>query len=147
VTEISFRFNVPDRLAYACRYLRKAARAGRTAVAVAPAERLAQLDRALWRFDPTDFVPHVRLASGARPSPLHAATPVWLVERAADAPSRGLLLNLGDEAPAGFEDFERVVELVSTDPGDRSSARARWRQYQAQGHALESHDVGEETTG
>jgi DNA polymerase III subunit chi len=49
MTEISFRFNVADRLGYACRYLRKAARAGRTAAATAPAPQLADLDRALWR--------------------------------------------------------------------------------------------------
>jgi DNA polymerase-3 subunit chi len=144
VTEISFRVNVPDRLGYACRYLRKAAKAGRPAAAVAPAERLVQLDRALWRFDPTEFVPHVLLKAGERPSPLHAATPVWLVERAADAPTHALLVNLGDEPPEGFETFERVVEIVSADGDDRGPARGRWRHYQSRGYKLESLDAGDD---
>ena len=144
MVEVSFRFNVPDRLGYACRYLRKAARAGRVVAAVGPAERLAELDRALWRFEPTEFVPHVRLRAGAAPLPLHAPTPVWLVERAGDAPARKLLLNLGDDAPEGFEAFERLVEIVSTTPEDRSAARRRWRRYESLGCAIESHDAAEE---
>ena len=144
MTEVSFRFNVPDRLAYACRYLRKAARAGRPVAAVAPANRLDELDRALWRFEPTEFVPHVRLAAGAAPAALHAPTPVWLVERAADAPLRSVLLNLGDDAPEGLEAYERLVEIVSADPGDRAGARRRWRHYESLGCAIESHDAAEE---
>lgn len=144
MTEVSFRFNVPDRLGYAWRYLRKAARAGRPAAAVGPLERLEPLSRALWRHPPTEFVPHVLLRAGARPQPQHAPTPLWLVERAADAPQAGLLLNLGDEPPEGFERFERVVEIVSTDAAERESGRQRWRHYQSRGYTIERHDASGE---
>lgn len=143
MTEISFRFNVEDPLDYVCRYLRKVQRAGRVAVVAGGAEALARLDRALWSFDPTDFVPHLRLAPGQVPQPRQAATPVWLVERTADAPRHELLLNLGAEPAEGFETFERVVEVVSTDEADRAAARNRWRHYQSRGYKLESHSAAE----
>ena len=37
------------------------------------------------------------------------------------------LLNLGDAAPRGFESFERLIEMVSTDDDDRAAARERWK--------------------
>jgi DNA polymerase III subunit chi len=143
VTEISFRFNAADRLGYACRYLRKVQRAGRAAVVTGPAERLEQLDRMLWSFDASDFIPHLRLRAGESPQPRHAPTPIWLAERVADAPHHGVLVNLGEAAPEGFETFERVVEIVSTDADDRAAARQRWRHYQSRGYKLESHEASD----
>lgn len=143
MTEISFRFNAADRLGYACRYLRKLQRAGRTAVVTGPADRLERLDRMLWTFDASDFIPHVRLRSGETAQSRHAPTPIWLAERLADAPQHAVLVNLGEAAPEGFETFERVVEIVSTDADDRASARQRWRHYQSRGYKLESHEASD----
>jgi DNA polymerase-3 subunit chi len=140
VTEISFRFNVDDRIGYACRYLRKIQRARRVAAVTGPPDTLDRLDRTLWSFDAADFIPHVRLRAGEQPQPRHAPTPIWLVERAGDAPHHGVLVNLGDAPPEGFESFERVVEIVSTEAADRSAARLRWRHYQSRGYPLESHE-------
>ena len=53
-----------------------------------------------------------------------------------------MLLNLAAEIPAGFEQFERVIEVVSADDADdRQRARDRWRAYTAQGYAIERHDL------
>jgi DNA polymerase-3 subunit chi len=143
VTEISFRFNVDDRIGYACRYLRKVQRGRREAAVTGPPDALARLDRMLWSFDAADFIPHVRLRAGDAALPRHAPTPIWLVERAADAPRHAVLVNLFDAPPEGFETFERVVEIVSTDAADRSAARLRWRHYQARGYKLESHEASD----
>lgn len=143
MTEISFRFNAADRLGYACRYLRKVQRAGRTAVVTGPGDQLERLDRMLWSFDASDFIPHVRLRSGETAQARHAPTPIWLAERVADAPQHAVLVNLGEAAPEGFETFERVVEIVSTDADDRASARQRWRHYQSRGYKLESHEASD----
>jgi DNA polymerase III subunit chi len=143
LTEVSFHFNVPDRLAYACRLLRKAMRKGARVAVSAPAETLAALDRSLWTFDPTDFVPHVRLAAGAEIAPRLRATPIWLVEHAADAPGHDVLLNLGQETPTGFESFARVIEIVSTGNDDRAAGRARWKHYAGRGYAITRHEVNE----
>ena len=57
---VAFHFGMADRLAYSCRLLRKASRAGARVVVTGEAATLDQLDRLLWVFDPLEFVPHWR---------------------------------------------------------------------------------------
>ena len=143
MTEVSFHFNVPDRLSYACRLLRKATRSGARVVVTAPSATLAQIDRALWTFDPLEFVPHVRVAPGGAVAPRLKDTPVWLVERTADAAHHDVLLNLGLEPPSGFESFGRVIEIVSADADERASGRERWKHYAGRGYEIKRHEVAE----
>ena len=144
MTEVAFHFNVPDRLAYACRLLRKARRKGAKVAVTAPSETLGALDRALWTFEPNDFVPHVRLPCGGAFAPRLRPTPIWLVEQPADAPDHDVLLNLGHEMPLGFERFDRVIEIVSVGNEDRQSGRERWKQYTGRGYAITRHEVNDE---
>ena len=141
MTEITFHFNVPDRTAYACRLLRKASRSGARVAVTAGAEVLAELDRALWAFDPVEFVPHARLTATESPSPRLAPTPIWLVEDVAGAPHHEVLVNLGDSSPPGFESYTRLIEIVSTADADRAAARQRWRHYADRGYRIERHEV------
>ncbi len=143
MTEVSFHFNVPDQLGYACRLLRKATRKGAHVVVTAPSATLAALDRALWSFDPLEFVPHVRVMPGAALAPRLRDTPVWLVEQTSDAARRDVLLNLGLEPPAGFESFARVIEIVCTDEQALSSGRQRWKHYAGRGYDIQRHEVAE----
>ena len=141
MTEISFHFNVPDRTAYACRLLRKALRKGAKIVVTGAPPVLADLDRALWSFDPLEFVPHVTLRPGQELAQRLRTTPVWLTADLAQAGHRDVLVNLHDEAPAGFESFARVIEIVSSDEHDRTTARQRWKHYATRGYAIERHEV------
>ncbi|MBC7716083.1 MAG: DNA polymerase III subunit chi [Pseudorhodobacter sp.] len=146
MTEITFYFNVPDRLNYACRLLRKALKSGSSTagagVAVlAPGEMLIRLDRALWTFDATEFIPHVLLSTAAPAQASHLRTPVWLVEQAERAAHLNVLLHLGDDPALGFESFERLIEIVPSDPQEREAARARWKHYKARGYEIQKHDV------
>lgn len=139
MTEVAFHFNAPDKLAYACRLLRKAVGSGARVVVNAPPGVLRQLDALLWTFSQLDFIPHALLPGEAR---VVAASPVLLCESLADElPHRQVLLNLGDAVPQGFEQFERVIEVVSLDETDRQLARSRWRQYAETGHAIVRHDL------
>src|SRR5690349_1545094 len=145
MTEVHFHFNVPDRLLYACRLLRKALRSGTSGVAVsAPPPTLGTLDRLLWSFDALEFIPHVVLndASAAAPSPRLARTPIWLVPRPDMATRHPVLVHLGDDPAVGFESYERLIEIVSTDEGEREAARRRWKHYAARGYAIVKHEVG-----
>ena len=141
MTEISFHFNVPDRTGYACRLLRKASRQGARVVVAAPAVTLRELDRALWSFEPVEFVAHVLVKPGQAVPPRLQATPVWLAEAVAEVVHRDVLLNLGDEPPLGFESFARLIEIVTTDEDDRANARRRWKHYASRGYALQRHEV------
>ena len=138
MTDIAFHFNAADRMAYACRLLRKAVGNGASVVVTGSSDTLQQLDVALWTFSSTDFVPHCHLDSDAA---VVAASPILLATSLEAVPHRHVLLNLGGLVPDGFERFERVIELVGLDQQDRQLARARWKQYTDRGHAITRHDL------
>lgn len=137
MTRIDFHTRVPDKLAYSCRLLRKAYLSGARVAVIAEPQALAELDHLLWSFSPVDFVPHCR--AGAPQASL-AASPIVLTKSLGSAAcaEREVLLNLGQEIPAGFEAFERLIEVVGLDEDDASAGRQRWRHYAANGHALEN---------
>lgn len=138
MTEIAFHFNAPDKVAYACRLLRKAVAAGARLVVTGEAELLRRLDQALWTFAPLEFLPHSLASGDARAV---AASPVLLSERLEDLPHSQVLVNLGEQVPQGFERFERLIEVVSLDEADRQQARGRWKHYVDRGYAIVRHDL------
>lgn len=138
MTEVAFHFNVPDRMDYTCRLLRKAVASNAKLVVTGLAETLQQLDAALWTFSVTDFVPHCHHDADAR---VVAASPVILTPSIETVPDGGVLLNLGPVAPDRFERFERVIEIVGQDDEDRRLARGRWKHYTQRGHAITRHDL------
>ena len=141
MTEVMFHLRVADRLGYACRLLRKAYAQHAKVVVCAPPPTLAQLDALLWTSDPSSFVPHVRLAPGAA-GPAHAdPTPIWLVDSVRQAPTHEVLVNLGDELVAGFETFERVIEIVPEEEPAKQAARRRWKHYADRGYPLKRHEA------
>lgn len=138
MTEVAFHFNAPNKLAYACRLLRKAVGSGSRVVVTAEADDLKQLDTLLWTFSQLDFVPHALQSGDAG---VVAASPVILSESVANAPHQQVLLNLGPQVPKGFERFERLIEVVSLDEGDRQLARGRWKHYADLGFTMTRHDL------
>lgn len=138
MTEVAFHFNAPDKLAYACRLLRKAVGSGARVVVTAPADVLARLNSLLWTFSQLDFIPHATVND---PAHVLAASPVVLAESLAELPHQQVLLNLGVQVPAGFEQFERLIEVVSLDDDDRQLARGRWKHYTEDGHTIVRHDL------
>lgn len=141
MTEISFHFNAPTRLDYACRLSRKAQRQGVALAACGPFEVLSEFDRHLWAFAAHEFVPHAWAErSHEVPERLRAGT-VWLSVDPLAAPAHEALLNLGPGVPVGFETFTRLVEVVSADDADRLAARARWKAYADRGYAIRRHEV------
>ena len=138
MTDIAFHFNVPDKLAYACRLLRKASAAGGPVGVVAPPAALQELDAALWSFSALDFIPHCTASAAAD---VLAASPIVLAPECAALAHAGVLVHLGEQVPAGFERFARLIELVDTSDNDRAQARLRWRYYAERGYAIQRHDL------
>jgi DNA polymerase III subunit chi len=139
MTEVTFHFNVQDKLAYACRLVRKVTGAGLRVVVTGRPEVLRSLDVELWTSSPLEFIPHCYAAS-ADPQVL-AASPVVLADSARGTPHQQVLINLGGPVPDGFERFERLNELVSVDETDRAEARGRWKHYADRGYAIRKHDL------
>ncbi|MEP7101019.1 MAG: DNA polymerase III subunit chi, partial [Burkholderiales bacterium] len=132
-----------DRSDYTCRLVRKATRSGASVVLAGPAPALAHIDRALWTFDDLEFLPHVMLKPDQPVAERLCATRVWLVQDASQTTHHEVLVNLGTEAPAGFESFGKVIEIVSADEEDRAAARLRWKHYASRGYAIRKHEVAE----
>lgn len=139
MTEVSFHFNVADRTDYTCRLVRKATRAGASVVLAGPPAALTHFDRALWTFDDLEFLPHVMPRPGQPVAERLRATKVWLLPDANQAEHHDVLVNLGVDAPSGFESFAKVIEIVTTDADDRAAARERWRHYASRGYAIAQH--------
>ncbi len=141
MTEIAFHFNAPDKLAYACRLLRKAVASGAKVVVTADEASLQALDIQLWTFAALEFLPHCRADS---PIEQLMASPIVLAAQLNDGeslPHHHVLLNLSSAVMAGFERFERTIEVVTLDEQDRHNARQRWKHYADRGYAITRHDL------
>ena len=138
MTGIDFHVNVADRLVYGCRLLRKVYLSGSQVVVTGSPGLLAELDDWLWRFSALEFVPHC-YASAALTT--LAVTPVVLADTLSDCGHREVLVNLGTEIPAGFEGFERFIEVVAAVPAEAEAGRQRWKHYKARGYQLVKHDL------
>lgn len=141
MTGIQFHVNVPDKLAYACRLLRKAVKSGARVVVTGEPQLLRALDTRLWTFSALEFLPHCHMAA-AEPQVV-AASPVVLSDATRGTPHHEVLVNLGGQGagvPEGFERFERLIEVLSAEPADLAEGRQRWRHYATRGYGLEKFD-------
>jgi DNA polymerase III subunit chi len=138
MTDIEFHVNVPDKLQYGCRLLRKAYRSGAKAIVTAEPELLKQLDQLLWTFSSTEVLPHC-----VSTAPIHvlAATPILLAESLQTCPADSVLINMGQHPPLEFERFQRFIEVASVQPEDLLAARVRWKHYKDRGYTLKRHEL------
>ena len=143
MTALAFHFGAPDKVAYACRLLRKAVGSGVRVLVVADTQTTTRLDAALWSVSPTDFVAH---CDSSATEEVQRRSAVLLVDDsdtalAQRAQNYSVMVNLTAEVPEGFQAFERVIVVVSVDEDDRERARRRWKRYTALGLAIQKHDL------
>jgi len=138
MTQIEFHFNAPDKLAYACRLLRKGTSQGARLFVVAEPDFLKRLDVALWSVSPHDFVSHCMASD---PAHLLNASAVVMGPQLQAIAGVHTAVNFLPSVPEGFDRFERLIDVVSDDPSDRAEARLRWKQYTAMGYTLLRRDL------
>ena len=137
MTSIDFYFNAEDRLQVACRLAGKAAKQSQRVLIYAPdADTAARIDKMLWTWPATGFVPHCAVHAK-----LAAETPVLIASNDEIAPGCEVLLNLGAECPPHFERFARLLEVVSATDKDKETGRERFRFYRERGYKIASHDL------
>jgi len=137
VTTVDFYFNAEDRFQVACRLAGKALAQKKRMLIYAPdAEAASRIDKLLWTWPAIGFVPHCALHD-----PLAPETPVLIASDAETPAPCELLLNLAAECPPHFERFERLLEVVPTDEGERRAGRERYRFYQSRGYKISAHDL------
>ena len=141
MTQIDFHSGVPDKVAYACRLLRKAyGSTSRVVVLAEDAAQLAELDKALWTFSGIDFLPHAHAND-----PLAPDSAIVLTDSdEGELPEAGLLVNLSRRAPGQFESFPRLIEVISTDEADVAAGRLRYAAYKRQDFPLKHLTIGKQ---
>jgi DNA polymerase-3 subunit chi len=139
MTQVDFYTHVDDRLGVAARLVVKAwQQHGSVRVLTSDAATTDALDRLLWMQPATGFVPHCRLAS-----PLATETPVIVDDALEHQGPAAVLINLAQRPPPFFTRFERLVEIVSSDPADAESGRERYRFYRERGYELRAHNLAD----
>jgi DNA polymerase-3 subunit chi len=142
MTQIDFYTHVDDKWHTACRLAAKAyARGLRVAVLCPDAQAAQRFDRMLWTSSSIGFVPHCHSKHA-----LALRTPVTIDYQDNEPPHDEVLLNLRDTWPPMFSRFQRLIEIVSRDDNDRTSARDRFKFYRDRGYEIRSHDLSKPET-
>lgn len=137
MTRIDFYTKVDNKLRFAGKLCAKALAQKLRVNVYAPDKALAErFDRLLWTDNALSFIPHCRAED-----PLAAETPVLIHTQEGDLLDHALLINLDHAWPPFFSRFERVIEIVGTEPEDAAAARDRFRFYRDRGYAMQTHDM------
>ena len=90
---------------------------------------------ALWQFSNTSF-----LANSTPAQPLIAAITIgW--DKTHNPKHLDVLVNYSQAIPPGAADFERVVELVTSEPESLPRSRERYKTYKEQGFSIKNNDM------
>jgi len=137
MTSIDFYTHCSDRLEVAARLVAKAYAAhGSVRVLTADAALTDDLDRRLWQWPATGFLPHCRLAH-----PLAGETPIIVDHAPEHQGPADVLVNLHSQPPPFFARFARLVEIVGADDEGIAAGRERWRYYKSRGYELRQHSL------
>ena len=97
------------------------------------------LDALLWTFRDISFLPHAAI-DAAEDLGSYPVVIGWTGETPL---ARQVFVNLSGAAPADVDGYERIVEVVPSDPDARRQARARYKDYRDKGLELHSHNIGD----
>lgn len=137
MTEVSFHFNVPELFLHAQKLVRKALASNKSMWVTGDAASLTRLDQHLWTDVALDFVPHCFFDAAPQ---VRSASRVVLGDSEHASSAKDMLLNMGHDIPAGFEKFEKLIELVGLDATDKEEGRNRWKHYAQRGYPITRHD-------
>ena len=101
-------------------------------------EAAATLDDLLWTFRDVSFLPHATIDA----ADAVADSPITIGWEGEEPQQRQVLINLSGAAPEHADAYERIIEVVPSDPADRDRARQRYKDYRARGLELHSHNIG-----
>ncbi|MGA7750907.1 MAG: DNA polymerase III subunit chi [Gallionella sp.] len=137
MTKVDFYTGSTDKLRTACQLSHKAMQNGvRTAISLPDAATSEALDKLLWHYPATAFIPHC-LGDAKDADQM----PVVLNHSSDKFPHHDLLISLHDECVPFFSRFERVVEIVSNDAEDSRKGRERFKFYRDRGYELRHIDL------
>ena len=136
MTKVDFYTGSEDKLRTACQLSHKAMQNGVRVVLSADEATTDALDKLLWQYPATAFIPHCRSDAAEA-----VQMPVVLNSGGEKFPHHDLLISLHDECVPFFSRFERVIEIVSTDEEDSRLGRERYKFYKDRGYELRHIDL------
>lgn len=137
MTKVDFYTGSKDRLRTACQLSHKAMQSGvRVALSAPDAATLDALDKLLWHYPATAFIPHCRSDAAEVEQ-----CPVVLDSGEGRFPHHDLLISLHGECVSFFSRFERVIEIVASDAEDSRLGRERYKFYKDRGYELRHIDL------
>jgi DNA polymerase-3 subunit chi len=137
MTKVDFYTGSTDKLRTACQLSLKAMQSGvRTVISLSDAATTEALDKLLWHYPATAFIPHCR--NGATEA---EQMPVVLDHGGDKFPYHDLLISLHNECVPFFSRFERVIEIISHDAEDSGRGRERFKFYRDRGYELRHIDL------
>ncbi len=93
-----------------------------------------QVSQALWTARDVSFIPHEQL-----PCKNQAPVTIGIDEEPED---HSILINMSNDIPPCFSHFERVVEIIDSDPELKNHGRAHYKFYKDRGYPVENHKIG-----
>lgn len=97
------------------------------------------LDKLLWTFRDTSFIPHFQLHHAPNN---HADAPIFIGHSASPLPGfSDILVNLANTVPDFFHHFQRVIEIIPENPESREKAREKYRFYREHHCEMHSHHL------
>ena len=137
MTKVNFYTGSTDKLRTACQLSHKAMQNGvRVALSTPDAATADALDKLLWQFPATAFIPHCRGDAEEAEQ-----FPVVLNSGNDRFPHYDLLISLHDECVSFFSRFERVIEIVTADAENSRLGRERYKFYKDRGYELNHIDL------
>jgi DNA polymerase-3 subunit chi len=138
MTDVSFyklSGNLQVALALVCQLAQKALKTNQQVLClVADNESAEQLNKMLWDFQASSFVPH---GIGAD------QMPVAITVDSTPGDHHSILINLQAEIPTWFSRFERVMEIIYQQPEYEQAKRDNFKFYKERGYPLSFHDLSE----
>lgn len=124
---------------FACRLVQKAYSQGHSICLLTENEAHSkQLDRLMWTFSASSFVPHETHAGD------HASdvvVPVLVTHETPPDHFDDVLVSLCAETPSWFSRFCRLAEVVNNSDTAKQLARKRYKYYQDRGYPLNTHEI------
>lgn len=135
MTSVSFYKVGGDHAAAAalvCQLIFKAAQRGQQVLCMVDSDKQAQaLSEQLWGVEPAAFIAHSHNPSDT----------IAIVAEQEPGDHHELLINLRSETPNWFSRFERVIEVIHSEPLYQQAKRERFAFYKQRGYPLEFHDL------
>lgn len=127
-----------ERYLFACKLIEKAYRNGHFAYVLTDSpEQSQQLDDLLWTFRAGSFIPH-QIYQNAMPEQINT---VLIGINEAPEYWQNTVINLSSQLPIGFEQVQKVLEILDNSEVCKANGRQRYRQYQQAGIEIITHTM------